>query len=113
MQEQTSTTPTTTTSPPPSDPDIEALRRDLMAAVPDVENVHHVHAWMLTDERPLMTLHANLRAGADHHRALSAIRDFLEAQYGVGHATIQIEPPGGMGGERMAAEESGKASAAD
>ena len=66
--------------------------RDLMAAVPDVENVHHVHAWMLTDERPLMTLHAAVDPGTNHHAALLAIQEFLEQRYGVGHATIQIEP---------------------
>jgi cobalt-zinc-cadmium efflux system protein len=49
---------------------------------------------MLTDERPLMTLHATLRPGADNHAALLAIRGFLEQHYGVGHATIQIEPRG-------------------
>jgi len=74
--------------------DVDALRRDLMAAVPQVEDIHHVHAWMLTDERPLMTLHATLSPGAGSHAALVAIREFLEQRYGVGHATIQIEPQG-------------------
>jgi len=74
--------------------DVEALRRDLVAAVPEVEDIHHVHAWMLTDERPLMTLHATLRPDAEHHAALRAIRGYLERHYGVGHATIQIEPLG-------------------
>jgi cobalt-zinc-cadmium efflux system protein len=74
--------------------DVEALRRDLAAAVPQVEDVHHVHAWMLTDEHPLMTLHATLSPDADSHAALLAIRGFLERQYGVGHATIQVEPQG-------------------
>jgi len=72
--------------------DVEALRRDLVAAVPQVDDIHHVHAWMLTNERPLMTLHATVNPGADSHAALLAIRGFLEQHYGVGHATIQIEP---------------------
>lgn len=93
--------------------DVEALRRDLTAALPEVENVHHVHAWMLTDERPLMTLHANLSAGADHHAALTAIRDFLEARYGVGHATIQLEPSQGGGGDGGCAPRDGEAAAPD
>ena len=74
--------------------DVEALRRDLVAAVPQVDDIHHVHAWMLTDERPLITLHASLRPGASYHGALAAIRGFLEQHYGMGHATIQIEPDG-------------------
>jgi cobalt-zinc-cadmium efflux system protein len=71
--------------------DVEALRRDLVAAVPEVDDIHHVHAWMLTDERPLMTLHATVKPDADNHAALLAIQGFLEQRYGVGHATIQIE----------------------
>lgn len=74
--------------------DVEALRRDLIAAVPEVDDIHHVHAWMLTDEKPLMTLHATVRPGADSHAVLPAIQDFLERSYGVGHATIQIELQG-------------------
>ena len=74
--------------------DVAALRRDLAAAVPEVDDIHHVHAWMLTDERPLMTLHAAVRPGSDSHAALVAIQGFLEQRYGVGHATIQIEPQG-------------------
>ena len=74
--------------------DVAALRRDLAAAVPEVDDIHHVHAWMLTDEKPLMTLHATIRPGSDSHAALVAIQGFLEQRYGVGHATIQIEQRG-------------------
>jgi len=74
--------------------DVEALRRDLVAAVPEVDDIHHVHAWMLTDERPLMTLHASIRPGSDTHAVLVAIQAFLEQRYGIGHATIQVEPLG-------------------
>lgn len=67
------------------------LRDGLRAAVPEVADVHHVHAWMLTQERPLMTLHARIRPGADHRRALGAISAYLAERYGVDHATVQIE----------------------
>jgi cobalt-zinc-cadmium efflux system protein len=49
--------------------DMEQLKAALAPAVPQVEGVHHRHAWMLTNERPLMTLHANVREGVYHHRA--------------------------------------------
>jgi cobalt-zinc-cadmium efflux system protein len=74
--------------------DLDQLRAELHAAVPEVEDVHHVHVWMLTEERPLMTLHAQLRAGADQAAVLRALTRHLEESYGVGHVTIQIEPPG-------------------
>jgi cobalt-zinc-cadmium efflux system protein len=74
--------------------DVEALKTDLVAAIPAVQDVHHVHAWMLTSERPLLTMHARVRDDADRDQILRSIRRFLERTYGIGHATIQIEPAG-------------------
>jgi len=71
--------------------DIAELQRAVAAAVPGVEDVHHVHVWCLTSERPLITLHARLAAGCDDQTALSGIQAFLKAEYGLGHSTIQIE----------------------
>jgi cobalt-zinc-cadmium efflux system protein len=71
--------------------DVEQLSAELAAAVPEVESIHHVHCWMLTQERPLLTMHARLRAGADQYEVLLAIRQVLERDYGIGHATIQLE----------------------
>jgi cobalt-zinc-cadmium efflux system protein len=34
------------------------LRQAVTTALPTIRDVHHVHAWMLTNERPLITLHA-------------------------------------------------------
>jgi cobalt-zinc-cadmium efflux system protein len=74
--------------------DVDALRRSLAAAVPPVEEVHHVHAWMLTSERPLLTMHVRVRPGADHDQVLQAIQEVLRRDHGIDHATIQIEPDG-------------------
>ncbi len=71
--------------------DIGELERAVVAAVPGVEDVHHVHVWCLTQERPLITLHARLTAGCDDQTALSEIQAFLKAEYGLDHSTIQIE----------------------
>jgi cobalt-zinc-cadmium efflux system protein len=75
------------------------LRDALLAAVPAVREVHHVHAWMLTGERPLITLHARVAPGVDQQEALSAIHQALAERFGIDHATVQIEigegcPPG-------------------
>src|SRR3546814_10299 len=42
--------------------DAAVLRTTLTEAVPCVLDVHHVHAWSLTPERPLLTMHAPLAA---------------------------------------------------
>jgi cobalt-zinc-cadmium efflux system protein len=67
------------------------LRAAVTTAVPTIKDVHHVHAWMLTSERPLLTLHAEVAPGADHQRALAAIQTVLRERFGIDHATIQIE----------------------
>jgi cobalt-zinc-cadmium efflux system protein len=74
--------------------DVAQLKVALTRAVPDVEDVHHVHAWMLTGERPLMTLHVTVCEASDHHTVLIAITRFLRSEYGIDHATVQIEPAG-------------------
>lgn len=60
-------------------------------AVDGVTDVHHVHAWSLTSERPLVTLHAVLAQSADHTTALCDIQGVLLDRFGIEHATVQIE----------------------
>jgi cobalt-zinc-cadmium efflux system protein len=71
--------------------DTDELREALVAAVPAVRDVHHVHIWMLTTERPLITLHARVASGVDQQEALSAIHRALTERFGIEHATVQIE----------------------
>jgi cobalt-zinc-cadmium efflux system protein len=71
--------------------DVAELRAAVVAALPAIRDIHHVHVWMLTSERALITLHAEVAPGADHEQALRAIRGVLEARFGLDHATIQIE----------------------
>jgi cobalt-zinc-cadmium efflux system protein len=71
--------------------DIAASIRD---AVPAVLDVHHVHAWSLTSERPMVTLHAVIADGTDGNAAITAIEAVLRSRFGVEHATVQIEQGG-------------------
>jgi cobalt-zinc-cadmium efflux system protein len=71
--------------------DDAALKNDLRAAVPGVLDVHHVHAWMLTSERPMVTLHVRLAPATNHGVALAAIKSRLKERFGIAHSTVQIE----------------------
>jgi cobalt-zinc-cadmium efflux system protein len=71
--------------------DVNRLRRELTDAVPGVEDVHHVHAWCLTPERPLITFHASLGADADHDEVLRLLRVELASRFNIEHSTIQLE----------------------
>jgi cobalt-zinc-cadmium efflux system protein len=72
--------------------DAAKLGRHLVAAVPTVTDVHHVHAWSLTPRETLLTLHARLAPGADAGVALVSLKRVLVADYAIEHSTIQIEP---------------------
>jgi cobalt-zinc-cadmium efflux system protein len=71
--------------------DVEAVIADLKAAAPGVTDIHHVHVWALTPEKPLITLHARLDEGADSEEALHRLHHALRERAGLTHATIQIE----------------------
>jgi cobalt-zinc-cadmium efflux system protein len=71
--------------------DAGAVEQQIKAAVPTVAAVHHVHVWSLTDERPMMTLHVVLRAGADPTACLAGVQGVLRARLNIVHATVQIE----------------------
>jgi len=71
--------------------DVDLLRTTLTEAVPGVLDVHHVHAWSLTPERPLLTMHATLDEDADHDAVLHRLQNVLTERFGIEHATIQLE----------------------
>lgn len=71
--------------------DPDEIAADLAKNVEGVDDVHHVHVWSLTPTQSLVTLHAHLKDGADGHAALSGIKARLSSEFGIGHATVQLE----------------------
>jgi cobalt-zinc-cadmium efflux system protein len=71
--------------------DVRALARDLEANVPGVEDIHHVHAWSLTEARPMVTLHAKIGDEQEAYRIVAAVKQRLKLRFGVVHATVEIE----------------------
>jgi cobalt-zinc-cadmium efflux system protein len=64
----------------------EAIRK----AVPGVERVHHMHAWSITEERPMATLEADLAPGGDAEAVRAAIKQVLSEKFGIGHVTVEL-----------------------
>ena len=71
--------------------DVRALAADLEANVPGVQDVHHVHAWSLTEARPMVTLHAKIGNEDQAYRIVSEVKQRLKLRFGVVHATVEIE----------------------
>ncbi|STV77363.1 Zinc transporter ZitB [Klebsiella michiganensis] len=53
--------------------DVDALKRDLRRSIPEVRDVHHVHAW-LVGEKTVMTLHVQVVPPHDHDGLLERIQ---------------------------------------
>ena len=71
--------------------DRDAQERTCARRFPACSTSHHVHAWMLTSERPIVTLHVRLAPATDHGVALAAIKSRLKERFGIAHSTVQIE----------------------
>lgn len=78
----------------PAGMDLMAVESGLQKAVPGLLEIHHVHAWALTPEQPMMTLHARLEAETKSDEAISLIERYLQKHHGVTHITVQIEYEG-------------------
>ncbi|MGE3228286.1 MAG: cation diffusion facilitator family transporter [Hyphomicrobium sp.] len=76
----------------PAGLDPRQIGADIVASVSGVADVHHVHAWSLSQDRIVVTLHARLAdAGVAPEAITAAIKEHLKATYGVDHATVEIE----------------------
>jgi cobalt-zinc-cadmium efflux system protein len=76
--------------------DSETVAADLVTNIEAVIAVHHVHTWSITQERPMMTLHARLAAHSNTSAkqsadTVAAIKARLAERFGVTHTTVEIE----------------------
>ncbi|WP_422742616.1 cation diffusion facilitator family transporter [Mycobacterium sp. WMMD1722] len=77
----------------PAHIDVDELRSAL-GAVDGVREVHDLHVWTLVPGKDVVTAH--LTSTADSARVLDDARAVLAAR-GLDHATVQVEPPSGVG----------------
>jgi len=71
--------------------DARAVKDDIRAALPYVLDVHHVHAWSISEERPMVTLHANVSESTKSADAVRDIKRMLAEHFRITHATVEIE----------------------
>ena len=64
----------------------DRVAADLKANVPGLIGIDHVHAWSITQARPMITLHAAVAERADSRAVSAAIRERLRAKFHVEHA---------------------------
>jgi len=71
--------------------DINEIKTKLIENCLSVVDVHHVHAWSLTSNRPMVTLHAQIDDNDQAARTIESIKNVLKKEFQVDHSTIQIE----------------------
>jgi len=71
--------------------DARALKDRIQAALPFVTDVHHVHAWSISEEWPMVTLHASVDDGVNSTLAVREIKRMLAEHFKITHATVEIE----------------------
>lgn len=64
---------------------------DLRATFPAIADVHHVHIWSITQERPMLTMHMRLKENDPPERIVAAVKRRLAERSNISHATIEVE----------------------
>ena len=71
---------------------IEAERG--LASLPGVAEAGHFHAWTLTDETSVATVHVSPAEGTDPLSLPPLVSAWLRERYSIDHVTVQVDPPG-------------------
>ena len=65
-----------------------------MAAVEGVAEVHDLHIWTITSGFPALSAHVLVSPGADCHAKRRELQRLLVEQFGIDHATLQVDHAG-------------------
>lgn len=75
----------------PEGVDLDLIRDQLMS-IEGVTDVHDLHIWTLTSEMEVGSVHLMTPAEADTHAILDRATTMLRDEFGIAHATLQVEP---------------------
>src|SRR5271154_6090008 len=74
-----------------------------MAARRHVTEVHDLHIWEITSGMPAASAHVLVAPGADCHAVRADLEAFLSREYGITHATLQVDHAASASGPATAA----------
>ncbi|GAX04919.1 cation transporter [Secundilactobacillus pentosiphilus] len=86
--------------------DYDTVKQDLMQ-IDGITNVHHIHIWMIDENRIMFSAHINMRdmllseAEPIYHQ----VEELLAKKYGICHVTLQAEDLRGRGEEMILNED--------
>ncbi len=74
--------------------DVPMMQDRIVAGVPGVSEIHHVHIWGLTPQELMLTMHMGVVDNANQADVIRDAKRFLKNEYGIGHATIEVDVDG-------------------
>lgn len=75
--------------------DVQEAERELRS-LPGVAEAGHFHAWTLTDESSVATVHVTPASGADPLLLPEVVTAHLKQKYAIDHVTVQVDAPGSI-----------------
>lgn len=74
---------------------VTSMQERIVAGVPAVGEIHHVHIWGLTPQQLMLTMHMSLAdPAASQLQVIRDVKRFLKKEYGIGHCTIEVDIEG-------------------
>jgi cobalt-zinc-cadmium efflux system protein len=70
--------------------DRREVSKTLEQEVEGLLKVHHIHAWSITQERPMATLEAGIAKDVDAKLVKDKIKKILHNRFGIEHSTVEI-----------------------
>ncbi|WP_299813942.1 cation diffusion facilitator family transporter [uncultured Roseibium sp.] len=74
----------------PTDIDREAMKADLLAAIPGLSDVYHIHLWSLAEGKVNATMHAVVSSEKFAETVPGEMRARLRDEHGITHVTIEV-----------------------
>lgn len=75
--------------------DVSDMQGRIVARVPEVSSIHHVHVWGLTQQDLMLTMHVVFDVCPEDFTPLvRGIKEVLDNEFGISHSTIEVETDG-------------------
>jgi cobalt-zinc-cadmium efflux system protein len=75
----------------PPEFDAAQVERSLLDAIPELQGVHHVHAWTVGADDSYVTLHVSATESLGPDSAVARVQMHLAERFGYRHVTVQVE----------------------
>lgn len=72
--------------------DVDDMQAKIIAAVPEVSEIHHVHVWGLTPQHLMLTMHVVLpETVSEPTPVVRQVKSVLKSEFAIDHSTIEAE----------------------